>query len=130
MTKLYNQKKQIVLRRKLRHKMTRAEWLLWGAIRNKQINGYRFRRQFGIGKYVVDFYCPKLKLAIELDGDSHFEEKTKEYDQKREKELASFRIRIVRFTNQEIYNDLYRVIEDIKKLIPLPTSPYQGEEKT
>ena len=59
-------------RRKLRKQMTAAEVALWLMIKNKQLNGQRFLRQYSIGHYVVDFYCPKYKLAIELDGEGHF----------------------------------------------------------
>ena len=67
MQQIYNLKNQKSIRRILRQQPIRAEKILWQKIRMKQL-GYRFRRQFGIGKFIVDFYCPKLKFAIELDG--------------------------------------------------------------
>lgn len=72
MTKLYNQKRVKSKRKKLRSNMPLAEKLLWYNLRKKQVNNYKFRRQYSIGKYIVDFYCREAKLALEIDGDSHF----------------------------------------------------------
>ena len=80
----------------------------------KQINGFKFRRQFGIGKYIVDFYCPELKLVIEIDGDSHFQE-NRSYDKKRQQYLKSLGLIVLRFTNHEIYHDLERALNIIKQ---------------
>jgi len=75
--------------------------------------GYKFRRQYGVNKYVVDFYCPKLKLAIEIDGDSHFGNQAIKYDQKRQSYIESFGIKFLRFTNNDIYNNIDEVLEVI-----------------
>ena len=78
------------------------------------MNGYRFRRQASIGKYIVDFYCPKLKLAIEVDGDQHFWKRgTIEYDQKRQKEIESLGIKFLRFETYEIYKNIDGVANTI-----------------
>ena len=94
--------------------MPPAELKLWGYLRSRQINNFKFRRQYGIGKYVVDFYCPELRLAIEIDGDSHFQEH-RSYDNKRQRYLESLGLEVLRFTNQEIYYDLEQVLNVIKQ---------------
>ncbi len=96
--------------------MPKAELLLWGHIRRKQL-GFGFRRQFGVGPYSLDFYCPALKLAIELDGDSHFFEGAAKHDLRRDRYLRSFGIKTIRFTNDEIYCDLYNVLKKLKKML-------------
>jgi len=87
MTKLYNQKKQTPLRKILRENMPKAEILLWGKLKNKQLLGFNFRRQFSIGRYVIDFYCPQLRLAIEIDGETHLTDHSRNYDEQRQKSL-------------------------------------------
>ena len=104
-------------RRTLRSEMPKAELLLWGHIRRDQM-GVRFRRQFGVGPYSLDFYCPKLKLAIELDGDSHFEKGAVEHDKRRDEYLKNFGIKTIRFRNDEVYYDLFNVLKKIKTNIP------------
>ncbi|MDP2917909.1 MAG: endonuclease domain-containing protein [bacterium] len=118
MGKLYNQKSQNEIRRKLRHEMPKAEMVLWSQLRAKKIKNCKFRRQYGIGKFVVDFYAPRHKLAIELDGDSHFEsEESEKYDKMRQKFIESFGIKILRFTNNDIYESLEHVVEIITNAI-------------
>lgn len=102
-------------RRKLRKNMTDAEVALWVMIKNKQLVGERFLRQFSIGHYVVDFYCHKYRLAVELDGAGHFTEEGKEYDQKRTEYLNSVGIRVIRFENLEVFDYSMQVLEEIKK---------------
>ena len=70
MTQIFNQTPTKEFRKDLRNNISKSERLLWSRIRNKQI-GYRFRRQYGIGNYIVDFYCPELRLIIEVDGIGH-----------------------------------------------------------
>jgi very-short-patch-repair endonuclease len=102
-------------RRKLRKRMTPAEVALWVMIRNKQLVGERFLRQFSIGHYVVDFYCAKFKLAVELDGARHFTDEGRKYDQKRTEYLNSEGVRVIRFENIEVFNYPMLVLEEIKK---------------
>lgn len=104
-------------RRQLRNSMPRAEIFLWARLKKKQIMGYKFRRQHSIGYYVIDFYCPKLKLAIEVDGDSHFSEEGKKYDLKRENYIKSFGIRFLRITNLDVYNNMGGIIEKLMEII-------------
>lgn len=97
MNKIFNIKPYQERRRQLRKNMTEAEVILWSKLRSRQVNNYRFRRQVGIGKYIVDFYCPELRLAIEIDGDLHFlEQKTIYYDKKRQREIESLGVKFLR----------------------------------
>jgi len=115
MTLLYNQKPQTQRRKKLRNNPPPAELTLWSHLKNKQMLGYKFRRQYGIDNFILDFYCPKLRLAIEIDGDSHFQDASKVKDERKQKHIESFGVKFLRFTNHEIYLDLERVLKDIKK---------------
>ena len=111
MTQIFNRSSDTEKRRRLRRESPLAEQRLWLRLRNRQLMGYRFRRQYGIGPYVLDFYCPELKLAIEVDGDSHFE--AGEYDRERQRYIESLGIRVLRFTKREVFarlDDLARGI--------------------
>src|SRR4030067_3810611 len=101
MTKLYNKKSEQEKRRQLRNNMTYCEKIVWMYLRKKQF-GYRFLRQYSVDKYVVDFYCPKLKLAVEIDGDVHDIPEQKEHDEKRQAKLERFGSTFVRITNEEL----------------------------
>lgn len=113
MGRIYNRNDQKEKRRELRNNMPDAEVLLWSKIQRRQLMGYKFRRQFGVGVYVLDFYCPQLKLGIELDGDSHFREGGQAYDARRDQHIASFEIRVVRILNDEVYSNLDSVLEQL-----------------
>lgn len=108
-----NQESNKELRRKLRKSMTKAEVIMWSKLRNKRLNGIKFRRQHSFGRYIVDFYCHSLKLVIEIDGDSHVGEHAEGYDQIRQREIESQGIKVIRFTNNDVYNNLEGVIESI-----------------
>ena len=95
--------------------MTAAEVALWMMIKNKQLTGERFLRQFSIGHYIVDFYCHKHKLAIELDGAGHFTDEGRAYDARRTEFLNSVGITVIRFENVEVFNYPGQVLEEIKK---------------
>jgi len=110
MTELYNQTAQREKRRSLRNNMPLAEQIVWSALRGRQIEGCKFRRQYSIDVFVVDFYAPELKLAIEIDGDSHFQDGAQVYDAQRETFLMSKGTYFLRFTNQQVYNNLEGVI--------------------
>lgn len=85
---------------------------MWPHLKNKQL-GFRFRRQAGIGKYIVDFYCPEKKLIVELDGSQHVEEKL-QYDKDRELFLNSQGLKVLRIWNNEIREKSSGVVEEIK----------------
>jgi len=104
MTQIFNRSSDTEKRRRLRRESPLAEQRLWHRLRNRQLMGYRFRRQYGVGPYVLDFYCPELKLAIEVDGDSHFA--AGEYDRERQRYIESLGIRVLRFTNREVFERL------------------------
>ena len=94
--------------RQLRQQLTPAETRLWEAIRNRQLNGWRFRCQHPVGRFIVDFYCPAYKLAIEIDGDIHLERV--EYDAARTEQLEDYGYRVIRFNNDEVLTNLDRVL--------------------
>ncbi len=97
--------------------MPNAEIQLWRYLSRKQMMGHKFRRQYGVDRYVVDFYCPALKLGIEIDGDSHFQPGAIERDSERQKYIESFGIEFLRFTNADIYENLDGVIDKIAEHI-------------
>ena len=107
--KVFNQKEQKTRRQNLRNSVSVVEKILWSKIRNQQL-GVKFRRQHGIGKYIVDFYCPDFQLVIELDGDSHYQSGAQEYDSVRDKFMRAEGLRILRFTNIEVINNLNEVV--------------------
>ena len=100
--------------RELRENMTNAESFLWAQIRKKQVKDCWFYRQKPIGVYIVDFYCPKAKLVIEVDGGHHFSSETTKYDKERDFYLSSLGIIVLRFTNDEVLRNIERVIEVIE----------------
>lgn len=104
-------------RRKLRKTMTPAEIALWVMIKNRQLDGERFLRQFSIGHYVVDFYCHKHKLAIELDGAGHFTEEGQKYDKKRTEYLNSEGVKVIRFENYEVLVFPMQTLDIIRKYL-------------
>jgi len=79
--------------------------------------GHKFRRQHSVDQYVIDFYCPKLKLAIEVDGESHFTAIARVYDRRRQEFIESFGIRFLRITNIDILDNLDGVLDEISKTI-------------
>jgi len=113
----YNPKSK-QLARQLRKNQTEAEKLIWRKIRKKQIKNSQFYRQRPIGRYIVDFYCPRLKLVIEVDGDSHYlNNKTKQYDLAREQYLQKLGITVFRATNTDVYKNLDGVLQELYLLI-------------
>lgn len=100
-------------RRDLRNHGTAPEAILWKGLKNKQVKGKRFRRQFSVGNYILDFFCPSEKLAVEVDGAHHFTEEGVAYDKEREEYLASHGIRVIRFRNAEVYQSTAAVLEVI-----------------
>ncbi len=99
--KIHNEERLKVVRRALHNNATSAEGTLWRYLKRSQLRGRKFRRQHSIGPYVIDFYCPAEKLAVELDGETHNDPGRREYDAEREVYLRDQGIRIVRFENKE-----------------------------
>jgi len=113
--------------RQLRENMTDAERHLWTKIRRKQVKGYQFYRQKPIGDYIVDFFCPRAKLVIEVDGSQHFSDEMTEYDRIRNEHLSSLGLRVLRFTNADVLAHIERVVENIEGKIPLSPPFSKGE---
>ena len=111
---IHNERNQKLLRQTLRNNATSAEAILWRALKGKQVDGLKFRRQFGVGPYVLDFYCPELRLGIELDGGVHKTSYTNEYDEMRTKFLAENKIKVLRFNNEVVYKNVEGIIVMIK----------------
>ena len=99
----------------LRKNMTKQERILWTFLRKKNINNLKFRRQYPIGNYIVDFICNEKKLIIEIDGGQHNENKNIIYDQERTKYLESKGYKVIRFWNNDIDKTIEEVYLDIFK---------------
>ena len=99
--------------RNLRLAQTEVERTLWQKLRNRQLNGFKFRRQHPIGPYIVDFFCLDARLAIELDGSQHGDERAVEDDERRTAYLNDQGYRVLRFWNQEVIDNLDGVLEAI-----------------
>jgi len=95
--------------------MTKEEIILWSRIRRKQIKEVQFYRQKPIGNYIADFYCPKAKLIIELDGSQHYEEKGIKKDKIRDEYFESLGLKVLRFSNLDVLRNLNEVLEKIYK---------------
>jgi len=102
-------------RRELRNNLTPAEAKLWSLINNRQVLGRKFRRQHSVGPYILDFYCPEEKLAIELDGQGHFNFSAEEYDAERTAFLNTYGILVLRFENKEVFEQTEGVLETVKQ---------------
>ena len=99
--------------RELRENMTDAERCLWARLRRKQLKGCQFYRQKPIGDYIVDFFCPRAKLVIEVDGGQHYSDEGSEYDRIRNEHLRSLGLRVLRFTNTDVLTRIEGVVESI-----------------
>jgi len=114
----YN-KNLVEIARNLRLHPTEAEKCLWQRIKLEHL-GYKFYRQKPIGDYIVDFFCPKAKLVIEVDGGHHFTELGKGNDVVRDEYMQSFELTVLRFPNSEILNNTDKVVKDINKILLHP----------
>jgi very-short-patch-repair endonuclease len=103
--------------RELRKNQTDAERRLWAILRSPQVSGVKFRRQFSIGRYILDFYSPEYRLGIEADGGQHYENQGRERDKLRMRELFKLGVQILRFSDIEILNNTEGVYEVIQKAI-------------
>ncbi len=104
--------------KRLRDKPTDGENILWQCLAKKQLNNFRFRRQHPVGNFIVDFYCHKAKLIVEVDGSYHFTPEQILLDQHRTKELNLHDLKVIRFTNNQIKNNIEEVLTEIKKHLP------------
>jgi very-short-patch-repair endonuclease len=117
MTMVFNKSNVKGRRKQLRHTMPEAEIILWSQLKNNQISGIKFRRQYSIGRYVVDFYCARKKLAIEIDGASHYMLNSPEHDEERQQWIEQFGIRFLRFTNDDVRKNLNGVLDAIEEAV-------------
>lgn len=117
MTEFFNKHSETEKRRLLRAQMPQAEIILWDKLRRRQIAGAKFRRQYSVERFVLDFYCPALKLAIEVDGPTHDSLDARVYDQMRQKFIETFGIRFLRFTNIDIYQNIDAVLDAIHQQV-------------
>ena len=106
--------------RQLRTSMTEPERYLWSKIRRKQPKRYQFYRQKPIGDYIVDFYCPRAKLVVEVDGGHHFSDEAVKNDRVRDECLGSLGLRVLRFTNAEVMKNIEGVVESIEAEMGTP----------
>lgn len=122
---IHNKPEMKSLRQCLRNEATPAERELWNLLRKSSLGGHKFRRQHGVGRYIVDFYCPSERLAIELDGDSHFTKEASEYDRERTIHLNSLNIRVIRFLNSDVHENpdavCGMILEELKRTTPGPS---------
>ena len=112
--KLNNKKYLEKYRKELRNNPTKAESMLWKAVQKKQLEDRKFRRQHSLGNYIVDFYCPKEKLIVELDGELHDNFINKENNLKRNNYLQAKGFKILRFVNYLVFEQLDMVMDAIK----------------
>ena len=115
MQKDHNRSHLLFFRKKLRNSGTSAEAELWKHISNKKLEGRKFRRQHSVGIYILDFYCPSEKLAIELDGEDHYWQDGIDKDLKKELFLQGHSIRVLRFENKWVFQDVEYVLRPIAK---------------
>ncbi len=123
--RLRNQSQMKSFRRTLRKHGTPAEGAFWRLVKNKQINGLVFRRQYSVGRYVLDFYCPKLRLCVELDGEGHFDRGRGELDMKRTDILQQYGITIQRFENKTIFDYPQDIVDWLRQY----AKQYMGEDE-
>ena len=103
--------------RVLRRSQTNAERKLWDLLRNRQLLDVKCRRHFSVSQYIIDFYSPQYKLGVEADGGQHYDEDGKQKDEIRTKELSKFGVKILRFSDYEILNNVEGVVDVIQKEI-------------
>ncbi|NDK57421.1 endonuclease domain-containing protein [Pontibacter fetidus] len=111
--KLHNRQYLKDFRRELRNNSTVAEGELWKYLKNGQLHGRKFRRQHSIGNYILDFYCTSEKVAIELDGQVHYHNVTEQADMERDQVLKELGIKVLRFENKDVFQQLDSVLQEI-----------------
>ena len=97
--------------RQLRRNPTPAEQILWSHLRNKRLNGWKFRRQHPLGKFVADFCCPACKLIVEVDGPIH--DQKIDYDESRTEVFTAYGYRVLRFSNEQVETNVGLVLTEI-----------------
>ena len=110
-------------RRELRHNQTDAERVFWWKVRNRQFYGLKFYRQYSVGSYILDFYCPAIKVAVELDGGQHNQPRNSEHDVVRSEYLNACGVNVVRFWNHEVLSDIESVFVGLEEIVMPLLSP-------
>ena len=118
--KIYYDSRLKQLARNLRNNSTLSEVLFWNEVKGKRINGFQFLRQKPIGNFIIDFYCPKLRLAIEIDGDSHGFDEAIQRDKFKEKYLSKRGIHLIRYDDNELKSNIQGTIEHLIDWIENP----------
>ena len=103
--------------RKLRREQTDSESILWGRLRAKRLDGFKFRRQHRIGPFIVDFVCLRKRLVVEVEGGAHLGQEQREYDARRRNWLATAGFKVLRVWNGEVYNDVDAVVERVRRAL-------------
>jgi very-short-patch-repair endonuclease len=116
-SRIHNRKPSLTRRRELRSNLTQAEALLWVNLKNSNLDGKKFRRQHGIGPYIADFYCPQCHVIVELDGAGHYDVLAQERDDLRTMFLENLGMRVIRFENREVTENLEMVLEAIRAVL-------------
>lgn len=117
MPRIFNRPEKKEIRRYLRRHSTETEQIMWNILRKRQIQGYKFRRQYSVGAFMLDFYSPRIKLAIEIDGITHNTVEAMKHDAIRQRLIEEYGIRFLRFKDEEVLNDAEKVIKKIEKAI-------------
>ncbi len=110
-------KAKLQIAREFRKKLTKSEKIMWGVIRNRKLLGLKFKRQYVIDGYIIDFYCHELRLAIEIDGSVHYQEEQMKYDEERQKIIEQNNIRFIRINNEAVEININKILKELKILI-------------
>ena len=116
MQRIFNKIEYKQRRQELRNNMTEPEKRLWSILSNNKL-GVKFRRQHGIGHYIVDFYCPELKLIIEVDGESHFSDDAQAYDKIRGAYMLGLGLTTIRYHNHDVVHNIEAIYQSIHQYI-------------
>ena len=120
--RIHNNKDTVGFRKELRNRLTPAEAFLWNHLKNRKLEGRKFRRQHSIEKFIVDFFCYEEQLIIELDGEVHNDPNQMIYDDKRTKRLEKLGNRVLRFENKMVFDNLSSVLQEIKENFKISTT--------
>lgn len=124
---IFNSQSMKSTRRELRKHQTPYEWKLWNVLRGKKFLGLKFYRQFSVGPYVLDFYCPQLHLGIELDGRQHLEARHEWHDKQRDDLMRSHNIKTIRFPNCTVRDNMKAVLNRLKnEVVNLQLPPFDS----
>jgi len=117
---IFNNPNLKLRRQKLRLDSSNSEKVLWQKIRHNKL-GHKFLRQYSVEGYVLDFYCPEKRMAIEIDGGYHSNQDARVYDSYRTRYIEAFNIKVMRFWNSDIGHHLNEVLRDIKEIVASPS---------